>query len=69
MNEAFVDSHLFTMNFTGDQSYREHGYRLLLIWLYGVLPHDNPTKQLFEGLSHIGRRDLAGTLKDMVIIF
>lgn len=44
----------------GAQSYKEHGYRLLLIWLHGVKPSDNPMKHLFEALVAIEKRDLAG---------
>ena len=44
----------------GTQSYKEHGYRLLLIWLHGVKKDDNPMKNLYEALVAIGRRDLGG---------
>lgn len=45
----------------GTKSYREHGHRMLLIWLHGVITAgENPIKGLYEGLVGIGRRDLAG---------
>lgn len=45
----------------GTKSYREHGHRMLLIWLHGVITAgENPVKGLYEGLVGIGRRDLAG---------
>lgn len=45
----------------GTKSYREHGHRMLLIWLHGVTTAgENPIKGLYEGLVGIGRRDLAG---------
>ncbi|GAB1294362.1 Ankyrin repeat and death domain-containing 1A [Apodemus speciosus] len=45
----------------GSRSYQEHGHRMLLIWLHGVVTAGkNPSKALFEGLVAIGRRDLAG---------
>lgn len=45
----------------GTASYREHGHRMLLIWLHGVImAGENPVKGLYEGLVGIGRRDLAG---------
>lgn len=45
----------------GTKSYREHGHRMLLIWLHGTITAgENPIKGLYEGLVGIGRRDLAG---------
>ncbi|KAK2163478.1 hypothetical protein LSH36_79g10001 [Paralvinella palmiformis] len=44
-------------------SYKEHGYRLLLIWLHGIKKEDNPVKQLFEALIAIGRRELAEQIR------
>ena len=45
---------------TGAQSYKEHGYRLLLIWLHGVPKSENPMKNLYEALVAIGRREMGG---------
>ncbi|XP_012584205.1 PREDICTED: ankyrin repeat and death domain-containing protein 1A isoform X2 [Condylura cristata] len=57
--EAHV--HAIEQQWTGTKSYREHGHRMLLIWLHGVATaSENPSKALFEGLVAIGRRDLAG---------
>ncbi|MEJ1285471.1 ankyrin repeat and death domain containing 1A [Cricetulus griseus] len=45
----------------GTRSYQEHGHRMLLTWLHGVVTAGkNPSKALFEGLVAIGRTDLAG---------
>ena len=44
----------------GAQSYKEHGYRLLLIWLHGVPKSENPMKNLYEALVAIGRREMGG---------
>jgi hypothetical protein len=44
----------------GTDSYRQHGYRLLLIWLHCLHKNDNPVKLLFEALVAIDRRELAG---------
>uniref|UniRef100_H3A3D6 Ankyrin repeat and death domain containing 1B n=1 Tax=Latimeria chalumnae TaxID=7897 RepID=H3A3D6_LATCH len=45
----------------GTKSYKEHGHRLLLIWLHGILlAQQNPVKHLYEGLIHLGRATLAG---------
>lgn len=46
--------------FSGTASYKEHGFRLLMIWLHGVRKDENVTKLLFEGLVAIERRALAG---------
>ena len=48
------------MLLTGPASYKEHGYRMLLIWLHGVKKDESPTKCLFEALVAIDKRDLAG---------
>ncbi|XP_059836098.1 ankyrin repeat and death domain-containing protein 1A-like isoform X1 [Hypanus sabinus] len=45
---------------TGSNSYKEHGYRMLLIWLHGISSlGKHPIKELYEGLVEIGRTDLA----------
>ncbi|KAJ1209257.1 hypothetical protein NDU88_004635 [Pleurodeles waltl] len=46
---------------TGTKSYKEHGNRMLLIWLNGVLlAHQNPVKNLYEDLVRIGHPQIAG---------
>lgn len=48
----------------GTASYREHGHRMLLIWLHGaIMAGENPVKGLYEGLVGIGRRDLAESIR------
>ncbi|KAL8611699.1 hypothetical protein ACOMHN_063725 [Nucella lapillus] len=49
--------------YTGSHSYREHGYRLLSIWLHGVRKDENVVKLLFEALVAIGRRQLAEQIR------
>ncbi|XP_070176862.1 ankyrin repeat and death domain-containing protein 1A-like isoform X1 [Littorina saxatilis] len=49
--------------YTGPHSYREHGYRLLSIWLHGVRKDENVVKLLFEALVAIGRRQLAEQIR------
>ena len=46
--------------YLGTASHKEHGYRLLMIWLHGIRKDENVTKLLFEGLVAIERRALAG---------
>ncbi|XP_039240465.1 ankyrin repeat and death domain-containing protein 1B [Pipra filicauda] len=48
---------------TGKKSYKEHGNRMLLIWLHGtLLAHQNPVKHLYEDLMAAGFQPLAGKL-------
>ncbi|XP_064312160.1 ankyrin repeat and death domain-containing protein 1A isoform X3 [Phalacrocorax carbo] len=62
----FTDAHIRAIEhqWTGTKSYREHGHRMLLIWLHGVITAgENPIKGLYEGLVGIGRRDLAESIR------
>lgn len=46
---------------TGNDSFHEHGYRALLIWLHGALmTQSDPAKQLYEELVRAGFPELAG---------
>ncbi|XP_074992865.1 ankyrin repeat and death domain-containing protein 1B isoform X2 [Calonectris borealis] len=48
---------------TGKKSYKEHGNRMLLIWLHGILlAHQNPVKHIYEDLVEAGFQPLAGKL-------
>ncbi|XP_060527363.1 ankyrin repeat and death domain-containing protein 1A-like isoform X2 [Cylas formicarius] len=49
--------------YNGPQSYKEHGFRMLLIWAHGLAPDVNPFKELYESLVAIGKRPLADTLR------
>ncbi|XP_031811234.1 ankyrin repeat and death domain-containing protein 1A isoform X1 [Sarcophilus harrisii] len=62
----FTDAHIraIEQQWAGTKSYREHGHRMLLIWLHGVImAAENPNKGLYEGLVGIDRRDLAGKIR------
>ncbi|NWI28328.1 AKD1A protein, partial [Sula dactylatra] len=62
----FTDAHIRAIEhqWTGTKSYREHGHRMLLIWLHGVITAgENPIKGLYEGLVGIRRRDLAESIR------
>ncbi|KAM4708058.1 ankyrin repeat and death domain-containing protein 1B isoform 2-T2 [Discoglossus pictus] len=49
---------------TGKNSYKEHGHRMLLIWLHGILLTDkNPIKCLYEDLVKTGHQQLAETFR------
>ncbi|XP_029000965.1 ankyrin repeat and death domain-containing protein 1A isoform X4 [Betta splendens] len=58
----FSDAHIraIEQQWTGMKSYKEHGHRMLLIWLHGVATvGENPIKGLYEGLVEISRTDLS----------
>ncbi|NXA44900.1 AKD1B protein, partial [Nothocercus julius] len=49
---------------TGKKSYKEHGHRMLLIWLHGVLlAHQNPVKRIYEDLMEAGVQRLAEKMR------
>ncbi|XP_054138586.1 ankyrin repeat and death domain-containing protein 1B [Melozone crissalis] len=51
---------------TGKKSYKEHGNRVLLIWLHGtLLAHQNPVKHLYEDLVEAGLQPLAECPRNM----
>ncbi|NXW58152.1 AKD1B protein, partial [Eurystomus gularis] len=49
---------------TGKKSYKEHGNRMLLIWLHGILlAHQNPVKHIYEDLVEAGFQPLAEKIR------
>ncbi|KAM5169022.1 ankyrin repeat and death domain-containing protein 1B [Callospermophilus lateralis] len=49
---------------SGNESFREHGHRALLIWLHGVLMTQlNPAKHLYEELVRAGFPELAEKIR------
>ncbi|KAM6944981.1 uncharacterized protein ankdd1b [Lycodopsis pacificus] len=49
---------------TGQQSYQEHGNRMLLIWLHREeLAQKNPAKELYQGLMLTGNKKAADTIR------
>ncbi|KAL6062300.1 hypothetical protein STEG23_002022, partial [Scotinomys teguina] len=58
----FTEDHIRAIEeqWSGNKSFREHGYRALLIWLHGALmTQPDPAKQLNKGLVHAGFPELA----------
>ncbi|GBM14690.1 hypothetical protein AVEN_97197-1 [Araneus ventricosus] len=47
----------------GKSSYKEHGYRMLLIWLQGLPSCKHPLKELYEALTAINKRDVAEKIR------
>uniref|UniRef100_A0A8C8RTY9 Ankyrin repeat and death domain containing 1B n=1 Tax=Pelusios castaneus TaxID=367368 RepID=A0A8C8RTY9_9SAUR len=49
---------------TGKKSYKEHGHRMLLIWLHGILlAHQNPVKHIYEDLVNVGFQQVAENIR------
>lgn len=46
----------------GPSSYKEHGFRIMLIWAHGLAADLNPMRELYESLTAIGKRNVAGNL-------
>uniref|UniRef100_A0A8B9TYE6 Ankyrin repeat and death domain containing 1B n=1 Tax=Anas zonorhyncha TaxID=75864 RepID=A0A8B9TYE6_9AVES len=62
----FTDEHIRAIEeqWTGKKSYKEHGHRMLLIWLHGILlAHQNPVKHIYEDLVAAGFRHLAEKIR------
>ncbi|XP_046401177.1 ankyrin repeat and death domain-containing protein 1A-like isoform X4 [Ischnura elegans] len=49
--------------YTGPSSYKEHGFRMLLIWAHGLPPDANPVKELYESLTAIDKKGIADALR------
>ena len=63
---GFTDRQLNALEeqYTGSKSYREHGHRMLLIWLHGCINrNENPVKSLYEGLIGIQKAELAELMR------
>lgn len=44
----------------GPASYKEHCFRMMLIWAHGLAPEVNPVKELYEALTAIDKKGVAG---------
>ncbi|XP_018323307.1 ankyrin repeat and death domain-containing protein 1A-like isoform X4 [Agrilus planipennis] len=64
---AFTEEHVRAIEhqYTGDSpsSYKEHGFRMLLIWTHGLAPDANPIKELYDSLIAIDKRSVADALR------
>uniref|UniRef100_A0A674EU63 Ankyrin repeat and death domain containing 1A n=1 Tax=Salmo trutta TaxID=8032 RepID=A0A674EU63_SALTR len=63
---GFTDAHIRSIEqqWTGTKSFKEHGHRMLLIWLHGVvIAGEIPMEGLYEGLAGIYRTDLAESIR------
>ncbi|NWX15070.1 AKD1B protein, partial [Aegotheles bennettii] len=62
----FTNEHIKAIEeqWTGKKSYKEHGNRMLLIWLHGILlAHQNPVKHIYEDLVEAGFQPLAEKIR------
>lgn len=66
----FSDEHIQAIEhqYTGKTSFKEHGNRMLIIWLHGFSPssHQNALKELLDGLRIIGRKDVAERIRKKI---
>ncbi|XP_058230796.1 ankyrin repeat and death domain-containing protein 1B isoform X2 [Hemibagrus wyckioides] len=63
---AFTEEQIAAIEeqWTGPNSYQEHGNRMLLIWLHGLLVvQGSPAKELYQGLIAIGNTKMAEKLR------
>uniref|UniRef100_A0A5K3EV12 ANK_REP_REGION domain-containing protein n=1 Tax=Mesocestoides corti TaxID=53468 RepID=A0A5K3EV12_MESCO len=62
----FSEEHVeaIELQHTGDRrAYKEHGYRLLCIWLHGLREDEEPGPLLYTALIAIGRREQANSVQ------
>ncbi|KAF5288040.1 hypothetical protein FQA39_LY15536 [Lamprigera yunnana] len=45
--------------YTGPSSFKEHGYRMMLIWAHGLAFDANPIRELYDSLTTIEKRTVA----------
>ncbi|XP_068911669.1 ankyrin repeat and death domain-containing protein 1A-like isoform X1 [Tenebrio molitor] len=49
--------------YNGPSSFKEHGFRMMLIWSHGLGPEVNPVRELYESLTAVGKRPVADALR------
>lgn len=49
--------------YTGKTSYKDHAYRMLLIWLHGLSPSKNPLNELYDALIYINKEEVAEKMR------
>lgn len=53
----------FGVSFTGPSSYKQHGYRMLRIWVDSLGPDLDPIEELIDSLNTIEKKNLAGNIQ------
>jgi len=46
--------------YTGKTSYKDHSYRMMIIWLHSLPNCKNPFNELYDALIAINRKEVAG---------
>lgn len=49
--------------YTGKTSYKDHAYRMLLIWLHGLSSTKNPLDEMYDALIYINKQDVAEKIR------
>ena len=66
----FSEEHIQAIEhqYTGKTSFKEHGHRMLSIWLHGMQPsaQQSALKELLDALRIIGRKDIADRLRKKI---
>lgn len=53
----------------GSSSYKEHGFRMLMIWASGLNPDVQLVKELCDALSAVDKKAIAGNLFCIIIVY
>jgi hypothetical protein len=48
------------ITFSGPCSYKEHGLRMMKIWMEGLDPDSDPLELLYDSLTALGLKNAAG---------
>ncbi|KAK4336948.1 hypothetical protein RND71_043520 [Anisodus tanguticus] len=61
----FSEEHIQAIEhqYTGKTSFKEHGHRMMSIWLHGLPPQQNALKELLNSLKLIERKDIADRIR------
>lgn len=49
--------------YTGKTSYKDHAYRMLLIWLHGLSSAKDPLNELYDALIYIDKEDVTEKMR------
>ncbi|CAH8655613.1 unnamed protein product [Dicrocoelium dendriticum] len=65
---AFEEKHIAAIEYqdTGKNSYKDHGYRLMSIWLHGIEANVSPLNEVYQALIAINQTKLAKKLRERV---
>ncbi|KAL0100692.1 hypothetical protein PUN28_019228 [Cardiocondyla obscurior] len=55
--------HQYTASIAGSSSYKEHGFRMLMIWASGLNPDVSVIKELCEALSAVDKKAIADSIR------